>query len=108
MYDLSMHDLEIILAVAEAGSFRRAALQMGKGQSAVSRRIQRLEDEFGASIFERRSTGARLTNAGVLFVESSRRILREYQAAFASEPPRVCRRLVDVSYAAISEVSRAA
>lgn len=51
---LEIYDVETVLAVAESGSFRKAGKLLGIGQSAVTRRIQRLEDALGVSVFERK------------------------------------------------------
>ncbi|WP_367575721.1 LysR family transcriptional regulator [Pelagibius litoralis] len=67
-----MRDIQIMLGVAEAGSFRRAAKCLNIGQSAVTRRIQKLEEALGVSLFERRTTGARLTYAGWSFAQRAR------------------------------------
>lgn len=69
------------LAVAETGSFRKAGVRLGVGQSAVSRRVQRLEDLLGVSLFERRPSGARLTPAGSCFASRARAILDDLDAA---------------------------
>ncbi|WP_051631323.1 LysR family transcriptional regulator [Afifella pfennigii] len=75
-------DLKTFLAVAETGSFRKAGRALVVGQSAVTRRIQKLEDSLGVSLFERRPDGARLTHAGWSFAERARLILNELHAAF--------------------------
>ena len=54
---IEIYDIQIVLAVAELGSFRKAAGILRLGQSAVSRRVQKLEDNIGVSIFERNSMG---------------------------------------------------
>lgn len=51
------------------------------GTPAVSRRIQALEDALGVSLFERRPSGARLTEAGEQFLADASRLLREVRAA---------------------------
>jgi len=51
------------LLVADHASFSRAARVLGVRQSAVSRRIQALEDELGVSLFERQLNGVRPTIA---------------------------------------------
>ncbi|MEM7730357.1 MAG: LysR family transcriptional regulator [Pseudomonadota bacterium] len=79
--DIETRQLTNFLAVAERGSFRRAAFSMDIGQSSVSRRIQRLEDTLGVSLFERRTDGARLTVAGTCFATRARTILDELRAA---------------------------
>lgn len=78
---LSISDLICFLAVGETGSFRKAADEVGLGQSAVSRRIQRLEELFGVSLFERRPSGARLTSAGSCFASCARAFLEDLEVA---------------------------
>ena len=65
------------LVVADQSSFSRAARILGVKQSAVSRRIQALEDELGVSLFERQSNGVRLTIAGQRFFERTRSAFAE-------------------------------
>ena len=69
------------LLVAEHLSFSRAAQVLGVRQSAVSRRVRALEDEFGVSLFERDFTGVRLTEAGRRFLERARPALSEIDHA---------------------------
>ena len=80
-YCLEFRDLEILLAVAEVGSFRRASYGLHMGQSAITRRVHKLEDVLGVSLFERRPTGARLTQAGVAFAARARSVLNDLSAA---------------------------
>jgi len=61
---MDFRDLQMFMSVAETAGFRRAAVQHGIRQSVVSKRIRRLEDELGVSLFERHREGARLTHAG--------------------------------------------
>lgn len=82
-WSIEIRDLQVLLAVAERGSFRRAAEHLRLGQSAVSRRIRSLEDKIGVSLFERRSIGSRLTDAGQRFSKRARSILHE--VSFAKE-----------------------
>ena len=46
-------DLEAFLAVMETASFHRAAYRLSLSQSAITRRIQKLEDALGSPLFER-------------------------------------------------------
>jgi DNA-binding transcriptional LysR family regulator len=69
------------LLVAEYSSFRRAASALGVRQSAVSRRVQELEDELGVSIFERHHAGVRVTNVGVRFLQEAREALLQLDHA---------------------------
>ena len=79
--DLQFRDLQTMLAVAEAGSFRKASQILQVGQSVITRRVQKLENALGVSLFERRATGARLTVAGWSFVERTRSVLNDLHAA---------------------------
>ncbi|WP_372097726.1 LysR family transcriptional regulator [Tistrella mobilis] len=81
---IQLHDIEATLSVAETGSFRKAAGRMELGQSAVSRRVQRLEDLLGISLFERRPSGAQLTPAGACFALRVRFILDDLHEAAAT------------------------
>jgi DNA-binding transcriptional LysR family regulator len=67
--------LHYVDEVARAGSIRKAADHLNVTASAVNRRIMDLEEEVGATLFERRPRGVRLTSAGELFVH----YLREQQ-----------------------------
>lgn len=74
---LEIYDVETVLAVAEAGSFRKAGKLLGIDQSAVTRRIRKLEDVLGVSMFERSAAGARLTPAGWSFAIRPRQIVNQ-------------------------------
>ncbi len=54
--------------VAEFGSIRRAAAALHVASSAVNRQILKLEQDLGVQLFERSSTGVRLTSAGELLM----------------------------------------
>lgn len=78
---IDLHHLLSFLVVAETGSFRKAGTYLDVGQSAISRRVQRLEDLLGASLFERRPSGARLTPIGARFAARVRTILSDLDEA---------------------------
>ena len=59
-------------AVAKAGSIRKAAESLTISSTALNRRILALEAELGADIFERLSTGVRLSAAGELLLRHVR------------------------------------
>jgi DNA-binding transcriptional LysR family regulator len=56
--------LRYLLAVARSGSVRRASEELHVAGSAISRQIQKLEEELGTPLFERTPKGLRLTPAG--------------------------------------------
>lgn len=72
-YDL--HDLQAFVAVAERASFRQAAADLFLSQSALSRRIEKLEDGLGVKLFERTTRRVQLTNVGQAFLLNVRTAL---------------------------------
>jgi LysR family hydrogen peroxide-inducible transcriptional activator len=64
-------------AVAEAGSFTRAAERLSVTQPTLSQQIINLEKELGHKLFHRLARKAVLTEAGIIFLERVRRILFE-------------------------------
>ncbi len=73
--------LRDFLAVAERGSLRAAARQLGSAQPAISRSIQELERELGVVLFERRPTGVRLTPMGAVFLRRASAVRNELRLA---------------------------
>ncbi len=63
------------LAVADAGSLSRAAMELGLAQPALSRKVAELEAALGSRLLERHSRGVVLTPAGELFKARAERIL---------------------------------
>ncbi|MSU88503.1 LysR family transcriptional regulator [Rhodobacteraceae bacterium 2CG4] len=63
---------QMIEAVTRAGSIRKAAEDMNITASALNRRIQGFEQEFGSEIFERLPRGMRLNPAGELLLHHIR------------------------------------
>ncbi len=68
-------DLQAFLAIAEAGSFSRAAERLFLTQPAVSKRIAALEQELGAQLFHRIGRRIQLTEAGETLLPRARQIL---------------------------------
>ncbi|MPZ35916.1 MAG: LysR family transcriptional regulator [Rhodospirillales bacterium] len=72
---MDLVDLRYLSIAVETGSFSSAAQSLGVNISTISRRIIRLEDELGVTIFERGSFGIRLTAAGRQVMVPVRRTL---------------------------------
>jgi DNA-binding transcriptional LysR family regulator len=72
---MNIKQLEVFLAVAETGSFSKAASARFITQSTVSQHIFSLEEEFELPLFDRTGKGALLTEAGKLLATHARRIL---------------------------------
>ena len=73
--------LQAFLAVAETGSFSRAAERIYLTQPAISKRIATLERRFDAQLFDRIGRRVQLTEAGRALFERSRSILAELDDA---------------------------
>src|ERR1700683_2304597 len=82
---LGLRELQAVLAVAELGSFRRAAAALGDTQSALSRQVSALETARGQSLFHRPGGRAavRLTPVGEAVCRRARRALSEVEAVAA-------------------------
>jgi DNA-binding transcriptional LysR family regulator len=93
---MRLEQLQAFLAVAETGSFQKAALQCGVTQSAISRQIQALEAELATTLFHR-AAQARLTVAGDRLLPRAKKICQEWQTAaqdiadlVAGKQPELC------------------
>jgi DNA-binding transcriptional LysR family regulator len=71
--------LQAFLAVAESGSFSRAAERIYLTQPAISKRIAALEKEIGARLFDRIGRGIHLTPAGDALLGRARNVLKELE-----------------------------
>ena len=90
---LDIDQLRTFVAIAELGSFTRAAEAVNKTQSAVSMQMRRLEERVGHALFARDGRQSRLTEVGHRLQEYARRMIRlndETLSAF-SEPELIGR-----------------
>lgn len=78
---MKFNALRDFLTVAERGSLRAAARQMGSAQAAISHSIHELERELGVALFERTSKGVTLTPMGVVFSRRATSILGDVRRA---------------------------
>jgi LysR family nitrogen assimilation transcriptional regulator len=78
---MDLRALKSFIWAADLGSITRAAQELGIVQPALSRQIQRMEEELGATLFTRVARGIQLTAAGRQFLEHARRIVREAEQA---------------------------
>lgn len=78
---MEIHQLRYMVAVAQSGTFSRAAEQCHVSQPSLSQQIQKLEIELGERLFDRMKRQARLTSHGEAFLRRAVRILEELDAA---------------------------
>lgn len=80
---LSLPQLSTFLKLAELGSFRDAAIALGISQPALSRTIQLVETRLGARLFDRDTRKVTLTPTGEQLLPRAKRLLANYDDAFA-------------------------
>ena len=72
---MEIHQLRYFFAVANEGSFSRAAAKVRVAQPSLSQQIRKLEAEVGQPLFDRLPRSVVLTEAGRCFIEYARQIL---------------------------------
>jgi DNA-binding transcriptional LysR family regulator len=78
---VELRQLRYFIAVAEAGSFSRAAEKIHVSQPPLSTQVRNLERELGVRLFDRGNRGASLTDAGTAFLEDARAVLARMEQA---------------------------
>src|SRR5262245_897278 len=76
--------IEAYLAILRRGGFTRASANLHLSQPAISRRIDLLERELGAPLFERIRTGVVLTDAGRAFLPHAEALLASMRDGIAA------------------------
>jgi LysR family transcriptional regulator, glycine cleavage system transcriptional activator len=79
--DIPLTAVRSFCAAAENMSFKVAAEQLHVTPGAVSQQVKQLEDWFGLKLFERKTRGVALTEAGIDFYAASHKALRQLSAA---------------------------
>ena len=85
-------DISAFVAVVRAGSFSKAAIDACVAQSALSRRVKRIESRMGTVLLERNARGIALTEPGKLFLSRVEKIVDEISdmeanlSSFVKEP----------------------
>jgi LysR family nitrogen assimilation transcriptional regulator len=78
---MELRSLHYFVRIAELGSITRASAHLQIAQPALTRHVQRLEDELDTPLFTRANRGVKLTEAGHKLLESAQRILRDVERA---------------------------
>ncbi|MGC1331637.1 LysR family transcriptional regulator, partial [Pseudomonas sp.] len=77
----SLNGFVVFVQVAETRSFTAAGRLLGVSASAVGKSVARLEEKLGVRLFHRSTRSVTLTAEGTMFLQRSRRILDEIEAA---------------------------
>ena len=76
---MTLQQLNDVIAIAETGSFNRAADRLYIAQPSLTSAIKELEKELGVILFNRSGKGATLTAEGVNFLPYARSVIMQYQ-----------------------------
>jgi LysR family transcriptional regulator, nitrogen assimilation regulatory protein len=76
---MELRSLHYFVRIAELGSITRAAAHLHVAQPALTRHVQRLEEELNVALFTRANRGVRLTEAGQKLLDGASRILRDIE-----------------------------
>jgi DNA-binding transcriptional LysR family regulator len=72
---MTLHQLRIFLAVAQATTLTRASKQLGLAQPSLSKQLATLEDSIGTQLFERAHKRMVLTDAGRLLLHHAQGVI---------------------------------
>jgi LysR family hydrogen peroxide-inducible transcriptional activator len=78
---MEFNQLRYVCAIAETGSFSRAAEYCHVTQPSLSQQVLKLEEDLDAKLFDRLGRSVRLTEAGRAFLPHARSILHQMEAA---------------------------
>ena len=81
---MEIHQLRYVCAIAETGSFSRAAERCQVAQPSLSQQVLKLEEDLGSKLFDRLGRSVRLTEAGRAFLPHARSILSQMETARSS------------------------
>lgn len=77
---VELRHLRYLLAVADQGSFTRAAEELYISQPTLSQQVRQMERTLGVQLLDRTGRSVRLTDAGQTYVQHARRALRDLAA----------------------------
>jgi DNA-binding transcriptional LysR family regulator len=102
---VDMRHIRAFLAVAQQGSFTRAADHLALSQPALTICIRQFEERLGLPVFSRTTRRVSLTAAGRELLPTARRLLSEFEAALANMQAHADSQRGRVSVAALPSVA---
>ena len=76
---MTLQQLNYVIAIAETGSFNKAAERLYIAQPSLTSSIKELEKELGVKLFNRGGRGATITAEGANFLPYARSVIMQYQ-----------------------------
>ncbi len=77
---MTLLQLNYVIAIAETGSFNRAAAKLYMSQPSLTSAVKELEKELGIVVFNRTGRGATLTAEGMAFLPYAKQVQAQFQA----------------------------
>jgi LysR family hydrogen peroxide-inducible transcriptional activator len=102
---MEFHQLRYVCAVADTGSFSRAAERCQITQPSLSQQVLKLEEDLGTKLFDRLGRSVRLTEAGRAFISHARAILGQMEQARSSVANKNADRRGSIAVGAIPTVA---
>lgn len=78
---MNLTSVQTFLAILDTGSLAQASTRLHVGQSTVTARLQKLEEEIGQTLFHRQKSGVLLTSAGLKFRRYAEAMIDLWQQA---------------------------
>ena len=80
---ITLDDIESFVAIAELGSFNRAAEELNVTQSALSRRIKKLEDVLGVQLLDRTTRQVEMSIMGHTFLPEAKHLINSFDKSIS-------------------------
>ena len=103
--NLTLRQLEILVAAADAATFSEAAHKLGISQPSLSETIRRMEGELGTAMFDRNTRSVALTADGRHTVAIAREVVREFHLGLESIADRSRAQRARVTIAALPSIA---
>lgn len=97
--------LEAFVAIADFGSFQRAAEALNLSQAALSHRLRKIEEDLGAPLLIRSSREVSLTGTGQGLLPEARALLKALRDSYESVRSGAQRRGRKISFACLPSIA---
>lgn len=104
---MTLHQLRIFLAVAQASTLTRASKQLGLAQPTLSKQLAGLEENVGTRLFDRTHNSMVLTDAGRLLLRHAQGVVKEIDEAEAGLREFTAGKRAVIRIAGVNSVIRA-
>ena len=102
---ITINDLRAFIEIQKLGSFSAAADSLGLTSPALTRRISKIEEFVGDSVFDRSASPIKLSVTGEVFIEHARPVLLDFDNFLRFSETIVTENLIEVSFASIMSIS---